>query len=158
VIKHRIVERDSFTVTGKSTVILSAEKYTLLPQFWQTCKEDGTIAQLHKFADSDTIIGVGDNNSVGDSFRYMISVETNRPAGDAYDTMIIPKSKWVVFEPVLSEPKYVGPIWEYIFKEFLPNGKYNLADTPDIEVNHKVSDDQYTCEIWIPVVEKQSDA
>lgn len=151
---YKVVEKEQFFVVGKAAIIDLENKYTLLPQFWEDCKKNGTIEKLHELGDGCTIIGAGENVSVNNAFKYMIGVEAEQAEDDTMQAMTIPKSTWVIFEPVLSEPKYVGPIWEYIFNDFLPNGKYDLANTPDLEVNRKIDEDSYTCEIWIPVVEK----
>ena len=152
----RIIQRDSFSVIGKSTIITHVAKYEQLPQFWSCCHSDGTIKMLHTLGD-DTIIGVGDNNSSGnDSFRYMIGTSSDINPPVNLDSWIIPASTWIVFDPVLSIPELVGSVWKYIFNDFLPNNDYLLAPTPDLEVNQKInhSDADYTCEIWIPVLRK----
>ena len=151
----RIVTRSSFSITGKSTLIAKADKHAQLPAFWSLCRNDGTMEALHA-AGSDTVIGVGENNSHRDSFRYMIGTLAKADASHSFDKWVLPASTWVVFDPVLSTPECVGSVWEYIFTDFLPNGDYALAPTPDLEVNQKTShpDADYTCEIWIPVVKK----
>ena len=146
--------RDSFSITGKSTFINQTEKYEQLPEFWTLCRNDGTIEILHSTG-SNTIIGVGDNSNHC-RFRYMIGTSSEIKPSANFDTWTVPASTWAVFDPVLSIPKCVGPVWQYIFSDFLPNGDFDLAHTPDLEINQKICnpDAAYTCEIWIPVVKK----
>ena len=151
---YQLIEKVAFTVIGKATTIIEKRKYAMLPQFWDDCKRDGTINKLLGPCGSRPIIGVGENVNVNGTFIYMIGIESETANIDGMKVMTIPKSTWAVFEPVLSEPRYVGPVWEYIFSDFLPNGEYKHANTPDLEVNYRIDIEQYTCEIWIPVVKK----
>ena len=135
----------------------------MIPKFWEECKKDGTIEKLHELGGSCTIMGIGENVYNDGFFKYMIGVEmdhVNAVSGarnTLFQIKVIPKSTWVVFEPVLSKPRNVIPVWEYITKDFLPNCKYKMADTPDLEVNTKIDEAKYNCEIWIPVIEKQNE-
>jgi len=152
--KYRIQNKKAFTIMGKETLIRLEDKHAMLTRFWTDCHANGTIASLHELAGDGPIMGAGENVIHDGKFIYMIGIEGESTDTGAMKIMEIPKSTWVIFEPVLSEPKMVGAMWDYIFNDFLPNGKYNLANTPDLEVNHKVSDSKYMCEIWIPVIEK----
>jgi AraC family transcriptional regulator len=151
---YQLIEKAAFTIIGKVTTIIDKRKYEMIPQFWNDCKEEGIINKLHKFGGSRPIIGVGENGNISGTFKYMIGIESETANVDELQVMIIPKSTWAVFEPVLSEPRYVAQVWKYIFSDFLPNGEYRLANTPDLEVNYRIGIEQYKCEIWIPVVNK----
>ena len=54
-------------------------------------------------------------------------------------------------------PEAIQNVWQRIYSEFLPQGIYSHAGTPDLEVyfegDNSASD--YRCEVWIPVVKKQ---
>ena len=151
----KLIEREKFTVTGKTTTIRCKDSHIMIPEFWEECKKDGTIEALHRLSEGNIIMGVGEVPDNDDCFKYMIGAEMKQVKKSSMESMTIPKSTWAVFEPVISEPQNVIPIWNYIFNDFFPNGKYKFAHTPDLEVNKKIDEDRYTCEIWVPVIEKQ---
>ena len=151
--KYQIIEKESFSVIGKSALISNTDKYQQLPNFWQACHNDRTIEYLHSIA-GDIVMGIGSCADSEGNFNYMIGARSDIQPPQNWESWIVPKSLWVIFEPVISTPDRVGSVWEYIFNVFFSQGNYQHANTFDLEVNYRMKNTSkdYTCEIWIPVV------
>lgn len=152
---YHIVGRDSFRMIGKSTAISGEYKHGQLLQFWQDCHTDGTIEILHSFSENP-IIGAGTCGDANGNFEYMIGIAHEDSCPNGFSSWHIPASTWAVFDPIISVPDLVGSVWAYIFNDFLVNSQYGHANTPDLEVNHRIDNPsaRYACEIWIPVIDK----
>ena len=74
----------------------------------------------------------------------------------------IPKFTWAIFPCIGPTKESIKNINEKIFKEWLPNNtNYNIADGYNIimysnpkDFKKGINDQNYYCEIWIPVIKK----
>jgi AraC family transcriptional regulator len=84
----------------------------------------------------------------------MVGIETNQDHTEGMETVIIPKSTWLVFESIGPISLTLGDVWKRIYGKFLPQSIYKQAETPTMEVYYRNDTwaDDYYCEVWIPVV------
>ena len=66
---YKVIKREAFTVSGKSTTILCKESHVMIPEFWDECKKDGTIKKLHELGGTCAIMGIGENVYNNGSFK-----------------------------------------------------------------------------------------
>ncbi|TCT16214.1 GyrI-like small molecule binding protein [Natranaerovirga pectinivora] len=92
-----------------------------------------------------------------EEFAYVIAVEKPEVglAGDFVEKEV-PSATWAVFESIGPLPKAMQDIWRRIFSEWFPATGYEHADAPELEVYlpGNISDEDYKCEIWIPIIKK----
>ena len=151
---YRIEEKEDIRTVG--VVIKASQENNPIPDFWGECYENGTAEKLCKTSPGKPLIGICCNMNNDGTFNYMIGIETTAAVPDGMSELIIPKSTWAIFESVGPMPEAIQNVWQRIYSEFLPQGIYSHAGTPDLEVyfegDNSASD--YRCEVWIPVVEK----
>ncbi len=156
---YKIIEKDSFTVLGRSKVFSYDNATVGIPQFWtehyQTGKEKEVCGMY----------GVClDENMGAAEFEYLIADNYN-PALEIPEgciTKIIPKHTWAVFSCKGPMPKSIQEVNEKIFSEWLPNCRdYEIAAGYNIEMYTDTreypkgnQDENYYSEIWIPVKKK----
>lgn len=154
---YRVVERESFKVVGK--IVTSSLEDNVIPEFWNTCKKDGTI---------DRLVEVGvDSNTYGMCFGfndqgyndYMVGIETVCENAGDLKSVTVPEATWLVFESVGPINPTLSNTWARIYGEFLPQSIYKQSALPTIEkyFSNDVNSEDYLVEIWIPVVKEQAE-
>lgn len=148
---YRVIEKDAFKAVGK--IVTSSLDNNLTPQFWDECKKDGTVERLLGMSVNSTTLGICFGYNDEGVNNYMVGAETNRDDTEGMETVIIPKSTWLVFESVGPISPTLENVWKRIYGEFLPQSIYKQADTPTMEVYCRSDTwaDDYYCEVWIPV-------
>lgn len=156
---YKIVEKNQFTLIGVSKVFTYEEAVTEIPKLWEE------FYQSEKDNDICSRYGVSiDQGMGGNEFEYLIADNYNpiNEISGEYTTKVIPKHTWAVFACKGSNPHSIQDIQKKIFSEWLPGCKdYEIAAGYNIEVYsdparyaNGIQDDNYYCEIWIPVRQK----
>lgn len=148
-LEYKIVEKEQFTVMGRSRRFNMETSYGEIPKFWQEhmqSEESKLVCGMYGICwDAD-----------GKDFDYYIADNylpwNEIPKG--YKTKVIPAGTWAVFPcqgPMVSTLQSVNT---QIWNEWLPSSKaYELAGNYNIEMYtppHEDPKDDY-CEIWVPV-------
>ena len=140
---YRIVEKEAFTIMGKSKLFNIETSYEEIPEWWKEHYQTGG-GKIVK-----GMFGACLDND-GKSFDYLIAdlyfPWNNIP--DGYITRIIPAGTWAVFPYKGKCPKALQDVNTQIWTEWLPNCKeYKLAGNYNLEV---YLDPKYG-EIWVPI-------
>lgn len=157
----KIVKKTAFTVVGSARIIKNEEGYKECPQFWSDhCKmgkEEYIYGMYGICIDADAPKG---------SFKYLIADDYTpaKKLPEEFETVVIPENIWAVFPCKGAMPEALQKVNTKIFKEWLPgNSDYDIAGMYNIEYYSAPSDypkgtqdDDYYCEIWIPVKPKSN--
>lgn len=153
---YKIVRKEAFTVIANSKVFPYEGAKENVPQFWQE----------HFASGKGSVVcgefGINIDESMGqESFEYLIAdtYDSQKEIPEGFVTKTIPEFTWAVFPCKGPMPQALQKINESIFTEWLPAVKdYEFAagycveyyDDPKKYPNG-TSDENYYCEIWIPV-------
>ncbi|SES90557.1 AraC family transcriptional regulator [Paenibacillus sp. NFR01] len=158
--EYKIVEREAFTVIGKKLEVTTrdGENFRKIPQFWNECNADGTSNKLYEIGKNEDILGICmDMNMDKEMLSYWVAVEADADAdAKGFEKALVPASTFAVFTSVGPMPHAIQHVWERIFQEWFPGTGYQHAGTAEFEL-YPPGDPQgedYTCEIWIPVMKK----
>lgn len=156
----KIVKKASFTVVGMSKIIKMEDGYKECPAFWDELIEKG----VNNYLAGTYAICIDDDAPAG-SFKYMIAEDyiPSKEMGEGFETVVIPENTWAVFPCKGPLPKTLQEVNSKIYSEWLlGNSDYDLAGTYDIEFYTNPADypngnkdDNYYCEIWLPVKAKK---
>lgn len=156
---YKIVKKEQFTLIGAAKVCTYEEAAAEIPQMW---------AEYELIGKNDIVCsayGVSiDETMEGNTFEYLIA-DIYNPAQDiakGFVTRVIPQHTWAAFACRGANPRALEDTQEKIFSHWLPNHTdYEIAAGYNIEMYsdpadyaHGVQDDNYYCEIWIPVRQK----
>lgn len=156
----KIVKKPAFTVVGSAKIIKNEEGYKECPQFWTEHyeKENG------KYICGIYGICLDDGAPEG-FFKYMIADDyiPSKDIPEEFETVVIPENTWAVFPCKGSMPEALQKVNTEIFKEWLPgNSDYEIAGMYNIEYYTAPcdypkgnQDENYYCEIWMPVKSKE---
>ncbi|HPE54852.1 MAG TPA: GyrI-like domain-containing protein [Bacteroidales bacterium] len=75
---------------------------------------------------------------------------------DGMDTLLIPDGRYAVFH-YKGKPSEAGPVFQFIFGEWLPHSKYEMDNRPyfaRMGEKYKGEDPESEEEFWVPVREK----
>lgn len=151
---YRIEEKKDFRIVG--VVIKVSQESNPIPDFWGDCYENGTTETLYQLSPGKPLLGVNYAANNNGTLNYMVGIETTAAVPDGMSELTIPKSAWAIFESIGPMPEAIQNVWQRIYSEFLPQGIYSHAGTPDLEVyfegDNSVSG--YRSEVWLPVVKK----
>ena len=154
---YKIVTREAFSLLcvkkAFSNQIIQEEDNKEIPDFWTEKLGDGTVEQLKKYATGKGIYGPCNAIDMeSDSFFYGIGVPYGGQAVDGFDFWEIKHPLYAVF--VCKEMDDMGPTWESIMNDFLPNSAYEMVDETDFEFYPE--DEDIFCEIWVPVRKQET--
>lgn len=156
---YKIVKKEQFTLIGVSKGMSYERAAEEVPKMWEEFYRTGkekTICSMY---------GVSiDKDMGGNEFEYLIADNYN-PAmeiADGFVTKVIPEHTWAVFACRGANPDSIQDVQNKIFSEWLPGCKdYEIAAGYNIEMYSDpadyakgVQDENYYCEIWIPVRQK----
>lgn len=156
---YRIVKKEAFTVIANAGKFSYEGAKDTVPQFWQEHYQSGK---------GKTVMGVYginiDLNMGHDTFEYLIA-DPYHPVGEIPEGFIvktIPEFTWAVFPCKGTMPYALQDVNTKIFTEWLPALKeYEFAAGYCVEYYDDASkypkgtqDENYYCEIWIPVKKK----
>lgn len=156
---YKIVKKEAFVVIADAKEFPYEGAKSAVPQFWQEHYQTGK---------GKTVMGIYginiDENMGHDTFEYLIADPYN-PVMEVPEGFIvkkIPEFTWAVFPCKGAMPDTLQDVNTKIFTEWLPALKeYEFAagycveyyDDPAKYPNGTM-DEQYYCEIWIPVKKK----
>lgn len=152
----RIEEKKAFTVLCASKLIPYDEGTAQCPAFWDEHYASGRGKYVCG------MYGICyDERMEGDTFKYMIADDYNpaMPVPEGFETVTIPALTWAVFPSKGPLPQTLQDVTRRAFSEWLPdNTEYQVAAGYSVEFYTDVSkypkggqDENYYCEIWIPV-------
>lgn len=154
---YKIIEKDSFTVIGKSLEVSckDGENLRRIPQMWQEANADGTSDKLLEIGGDKDLLGICIQMiPASENFHYWIAVEgTSESDTHGFETTEIPAASWAVFTSVGPMPHAIQKVWERIYQEWFPGTGYEHTGGPDFELYPPgdPSLEDYRCEVWIPV-------
>jgi len=82
-----------------------------------------------------------------------IGVNDHQSVPKGMDSLVIPAGKYAVFH-YRGRPSEAGPVFQYIFREWIPNSDYKLDNRPHFALmgaNYRGEDPASEEEFWIPV-------
>lgn len=156
---YRIVKKEAFTVIANEKVFPYEGAKDTVPQFWQEHYQAGKGKTVMG------VYGINIDESMGqDTFAYLIADPYN-PAmevPEGFVTRTIPEFTWAVFPCRGAMPDSLQDVNTKIFTEWLPALKeYAFAAGYCVEYYEDpgkypkgTQDENYYCEIWIPVKQK----
>ncbi len=157
--EYKIVKKEAFTVIANAKIFSYEGAMERIPQFWQEHYKEGK---------GQTVMGMYginfDKEMKQDSFEYMIADPYNpvNEVPEGFVTRTIPSFTWAVFPCKGSMPIALQDVNKKIFSEWLPALKeYEFAAGYCVEYYDDPTkyakgtmDENYYCEIWIPVKKK----
>lgn len=159
IMDYKIIEKDSFTVLGVSKKFKYESAKEEIPTFWKDHYALGNGKHVCG------MFGVNIDEQMGnESFEYLIADVYNpiMDIPDGFITKTIPAFTWGVFPCRGAMPEALQDVNTKIFSEWLPALKeYEFASGYCIEMYdaadkypNGVQDENYYCEIWIPIKKK----
>lgn len=156
---YKIVEKEEFKVVGISKVFKYENAFEDVPKLWEDFFRTGKSQYIcGKY-------GIGNDKEMkGNDFEYMIAddYDSNKELPKEFITKVIPKHTWVIFPCIGNTSKTMAETNKKIFSEWFPNSNdYEIAEGYNIEMYSDptkypkgVQDENYYCEIWIPIKRK----
>ncbi|MFC5650641.1 effector binding domain-containing protein [Paenibacillus solisilvae] len=157
---YKIVEKDAFTVAGKSIQVSTkeGENHRQIPAFWNQSHADGTIQKLAAIGGDEDILGIClEMDHSKEQFTYLIAVKAHsESSGDGFGLTNIPASTWAVFPSIGPMPGAIQNVWQRIFQEWFPATGYEHSNGPDLEIYPPgdTAAEDYRCEVWVPIMKK----
>lgn len=156
----KIVKKPAFTVIGSAKEIENDRGYEECPKFWADHYAKGN----GKYISGMYGICLDEEASKG-YFKYMIA-DDYVPAKELpqeFERVVIPENTWAIFPCKGPMPESMQKVYTEIFSEWLPgNSDYEIARMYNIEYYTDIGDypkgnrdENYYCEIWMPVKSKQ---
>lgn len=156
----KIIKKPAFTVIGSAKLIQNEEGYKECPRFW---------AEHYAKGNGKYICGMYgicmDDDAAKGCFKYMIADDyiPTKDLPPEFETVVIPENTWAIFPCRGPIPEALQKVNTEIFSEWLPGnsdyeiaGMYNLEYYSDVKEYPKGNQDEnYYCEIWMPVKSKQ---
>lgn len=157
--EYKIEKKESFKIVGLKNNLKYETAHIDIPKIWTT------FFRKYSFSKVKPKYAVNFDDAMGNNtFLYMIGddYEENITIPKGLEVMTIPKFTWAIFSCIGSANIKMQETNEQIFKEWLPNSNdYEIAAGYNIEMysNPKdykkgVDDEEYYCEIWIPIKKK----
>lgn len=160
VMDYKIMKKEAFTVLAAAKTFSYENAKEEVPKFWQEHFADGGGQAVCG------MFGINIDEQMGnDTFEYLIAdmYSPLREIPEGFETRTIPAFTWAVFPCRGAMPYALQDVNNKIFSEWLPALKdYGFAAGYCIEMYDDASkypkgtqDENYYCEIWIPVKEKK---
>lgn len=157
--EYKIEEKEAFKVVGLKGSFKYETANQEIPKLWKKFFMKNVFNKIEpKYA-----VNI-DSDMGGNVFDYVIGDvhHATRKVSKDFQIIEIPKFTWVIFSCVGPASIKMQEMNERIFKEWLPNSnEYEIAAGYNIEMysnpeDYKkgIDDEQYYCEIWIPVKKK----
>lgn len=156
---YRMEKKDAFTVLANAKVFSYEGAKEVIPQFWQEHYKEGRGKTVMG------VYGINIDEEMGqDSFEYLIadSYDPGREVPEGFVVKTIPSFTWAIFPCRGAMPDSLQDVNTKIFSEWLPALKdYEFAAGYCVEYYDDPTkyakgtmDENYYCEIWIPVKQK----
>jgi AraC family transcriptional regulator len=167
---YRIEKKGEISLLGKGRLFSSEDGANLrdIPLFWQESMGDGSwnaIKQLSTKQPQGILKGSTGaalcykETDTEENWSYMICAEgraEDLPASKGFEHITISPQTWAIFTSRGALPGAIQEVWKNIFSDWFPTSKYEHAPAAELEVYlpGDTSKDDYICEVWIPVIEK----
>lgn len=156
---YKIVKKEAFTVIANAKTFPYEGAKEIIPQFWQEHFQSGKGAAVCGWYGINIDLEMGQEN-----FEYLIADPYNpqKEVPEGFVTRTIPAFDWAVFPCRGAMPTALQDVNTKIYTEWLPALKeYEFAagycveyyDDPT-KYEKGTQDENYYCEIWIPVKKK----
>lgn len=156
---YKIVKKEAFTVIANAKTFPYEGAKEMIPQFWQEHFQSGKGAVVCGWYGINIDLEMGQEN-----FEYLIADPYNpqKEVPEGFVTRTIPAFDWAVFPCRGAMPTALQDVNTKIYTEWLPALKeYEFAagycveyyDNPT-KYEKGTQDENYYCEIWIPVKKK----
>ena len=156
---YKIVKKEAFTVIANAKTFPYEGAKEIVPQFWQEHFQSGKGAVVCGWYGINIDLEMGQEN-----FEYLIADPYNpqKEVPEGFVTRTIPAFDWAVFPCRGAMPNALQDVNTKIYTEWLPALKeYEFAagycveyyDDPK-KYEKGTMDENYYCEIWIPVKKK----
>ncbi len=159
IMDYKIVKKEAFAVLAVTKTFSYENAEEEVPKFWQEHYASGKGQYV------SGMFGINIDEQMGqDTFEYLIA-DTYNPMKEIPEGFVvkeIPALTWAVFPSKGAMPYALQDVNTRIFSEWLPALKdYELAAGYCVEMYNDPSeypkgnqDENYYCEIWLPVKEK----
>lgn len=149
---YKIIEKESIRIIGVKKWFSTKNNNQLkeIPNMWKTLpKKTEELIMGHN---STNCVGVCGNMYDG-GFEYWIGTMTSDKCPKELEELVIPKTKWAIFEIYGPMPNALQEVFQRIYSEWLPNSEFEHANLPEIEYYYKgdTTSKDYKSEIWIPI-------
>lgn len=157
---YKIVEKESFQIVGlkRTYNCKTGENLKEIPQFWDEVNSDGTDDLLFQLNNGkiEGVLGVcvvDESKKDSGLMDYWIASAHEGDVPENLSALVIPASKWVIFEVHGPMPHAMQDTWKQIYSEWFPSNPYVPAGTPELEVYSmdNPNNADYYSEIWIPI-------
>ena len=156
---YKIVKKEAFTVIANAKTFPYEGAKEIVPKFWQEHFQSGKGAVVCGCYGINIDLEMGQEN-----FEYLIAdpYDPQKEVPDGFVTKTIPAFDWAVFPCRGAMPDALQDVNTKIYTEWLPALKeYEFAagycveyyDDPT-KYEKGTQDENYYCEIWIPVKKK----
>lgn len=157
--KHRIVEKDAFSLAGFNTrVPLVHEGPNLAIQEFERGLESSAKNRLAELSDTDpagplSITGnIDAQRSEGSAVDYWHAVATTRQVPDEFESIAVPAGLWVVFETEGKFPESLQHLWADAATEWFPANPYRWAPGPEmLSVQPAPTGVEGRGQLWLPI-------
>ena len=168
--KYHVEERDAIRFVGvkhyvpvASTGVEAGIGSGSVPGFWDALPKD-VFEELDSLSDCipESVVGIfGEKHWDGKEykgFEYWIAAATTKPCPDRFEEVVIPPSKWLVFEGKGPMPGSIQSIYAKVYTEFFPNSqkygrRWEVFEIEEFSKGDPTSED-YITHGWVPIVEK----
>ncbi|MGM9948338.1 AraC family transcriptional regulator [Floccifex sp.] len=160
IMDYKIVKKDAFTVIANAKTFSYEKAKEEVPQFWQEHFQTG----MGQYICGE--LGINMDLEMGqESFEYLIAdfYDSQKEVSENLVIKTIPSFDWAIFPCKGAMPDALQEVNTKIYTEWLPALKdYEFAagycieyyDNP-AKYEKGTQDENYYCEIWIPVKKKQ---
>jgi AraC family transcriptional regulator len=158
-IKFQVVSHPPFTFWGISQRTSTKNHYHIkaVPDFWEKCLKDGSLARLRTCSKGQGIYGVcADFNELREDFSYCLAVKQDPSLDEIpaeYSKVEIPAATWGIFECTGPVPLAIQSTCQRIYTEWFPDSGWEHAGLADFEF-YPTPDTEapdYYSEIWMPL-------
>jgi AraC family transcriptional regulator len=158
VMEYEIVSKESFPVIGVElkTTTQDGKNFVEIPQFWGKVLEAGQLDRIPDRKSHGTVLGICMDFDPPGRFSYIIGAEVSctKNVPDDMVCKTIPAAEYAVFTARGKMPDSIQYTVKYIYNEWLPNSKYQRADSADFELYDERCHDEESAEvdIYVPIV------
>lgn len=154
VISYRVVEKEGFTVVGK-TIRVTKDR-NQITKFWEEAMNEGLLEELQNIEEelAYPLLGISfDYHPEDQSFSYMIGIETKIDEHEVFEVLEVPSNKYLVSTTVGPLPKSIQDAFDYTMNVIAKKNNYEITDGPMIELYPAgdTSGEAYECQAWIPI-------
>ncbi|MCA1065872.1 AraC family transcriptional regulator [Rossellomorea sp. AcN35-11] len=156
---YKIVDKEAFHVIGKGKRVSTANGQNTkdIPLFWDEVNSTDLDKKMCDAAGNDEMVGICmEFDHPNEEFTYFIGAEEKSENEHTLEGKDIPAATWAVFESIGPMPHAIQAVWKRIFSEWFPSTGYEHAGGPEFELYPpgNPNDENYRCEIWIPIMKK----